>query len=185
MPPKYRAIMCDPPWGFSNKATRAAASNHYSMLTPEEIFSFPVSKLASDNSVIFLWCPNSFTKNGILTMENWGFRFILPLTWVKMKNGRLQMGLGNYFRNCGEILLFGMKGIVKPDSRSLLTAFIAPREEHSKKPDIAYKIVEEYTSGPRLDMFARDKRIGWDVWGDEVEGDIELVDGEWHYVSKT
>jgi len=187
--PKYRAIMCDPPWGFFNKGTRAAAAKHYSTMSFDDILALPVNKLTSQDCALFLWSPNSFVKAAIQVMEAWGFRFVLPLTWVKTTakikltgdsiGYRLQIGLGNYFRNCSEALLFGLKGSIKPCDRSIPTVFFAARGKHSAKPEVAYRLVERFTPGPYLDMFARTSRQGWDVWGDEVESDIGLANSEW------
>lgn len=184
--PKYRAIMCDPPWGFSNTSTRAFAESHYITMSQEDIFNFTViQKLAADDCVLFLWSPNAFTKCAIDTMVNWGWRFILPIPWIKMKPNslgqfKLQIGLGNYFRNCTEMLIFGMRGKVRPKMRNIPNIILAPRTKyHSQKPDAAYELVERYTDGPYLDMFARYTRPGWDVWGYEVDEDIHLINNEW------
>jgi len=170
----YRVIYLDPPWGFTNTSTRAAATNHYPTLTEEQIYALRIGDLALPNSGVFLWVPNSFMFSGMHAIQSWGFSFRQPLPWIKMKNGKLQMGLGNYFRNCSEMLLFGTKGRFPPKNRNIPNVIIAPRTRHSKKPEEAYDFIERYADGPYLEMFARNKHSGWDVWGDEVQSDIEF-----------
>ena len=180
-PRTYRVVVADPPWRFFNKATRAAAEGHYSTMAFDDVCSLPVHRICRPNSALFLWCPNSFLEGGIDVVKEWGFSYKLPITWCKVVKGttRARIGLGNYFRNSTEQLLLGIRGKVKPEARNLPTWFMSPRGQHSVKPDEAYELVEAFSGGPYVELFARKRREGWDAWGDEVESDLPLSPQDW------
>ena len=124
----YRVIYADPPWRFTNVATRAAAENHYDTMSFQQIRDLPVHTLAAENSALFLWTPNSFIESALEVMKIWGYNYKLPITWCKTSEKEPtfpNIGLGNYFRNASEQLLFGVKGKIKPNKRNLPTWFMA------------------------------------------------------------
>jgi len=129
----------------------------------EDICALPVSEWASPDSHLYLWVTNGFLRQGFSVMEGWGFDYRTTLTWLKP-----QMGLGNYFRVGTEHVLFGVRGGMPTQSRSLVNWFEAPRTRHSAKPEAFYTLVEEASPGPYLELFARSSRPGWDRWGNEA-----------------
>jgi N6-adenosine-specific RNA methylase IME4 len=158
----YRTIAIDPPWAYSNKATRNAAANHYRTMTQDELENLEVP--AADDCHLYLWVTNNFLRDGLDLLESWGFAYKTMLTWVKP-----QFGLGNYFRSATEHVLFGLKGSLPTNGKDVPNWFKANRTKHSEKPDLFYDIVERVSPEPRLEMFARRRRLsGWDVWGHEA-----------------
>jgi len=176
----YKVIYADPPWRFSNTATRAAAEDHYDTMSLIQIRELPVHTLTEQNAALFLWTPNSFIESALEVMRAWGFSYKLPLTWCKTVKGdtKPRIGLGNYFRNSSEHLLFGVKGRITPLKRNIPTWFMAAQERHSAKPRIFYRIIEKFCEGPYVELFARNRRYSWSAWGNEVDSDIKLQQGE-------
>jgi len=160
---RYATIIADPPWRYDNTATRAAAENHYPTLTVEELCVLPIAEKAADNAHLYLWTTNSMLEDAFKLVRAWGFEYKTLITWVKP-----QIGLGNYFRNATEHVLFCVRGSLAVKSRNLRNWFEAPREEHSRKPERFIEIVEQASPGPYLELFARRPRLGWEVWGNEV-----------------
>ncbi|MGH9958094.1 MAG: MT-A70 family methyltransferase [Pyrinomonadaceae bacterium] len=142
---------------------------HYPLMKVEEICALRVDRLVGDNAHAWLWVTNSNIMDGVAVMEAWGFSYLSCLTWV---NPRL--GLGFYLRNASEQLLFGIRGRAPVLFRAQPTWVFAPVQEHSHKPEEIYSIVERCSHGPYLELFARRKRPGWDVWGDELTCDVAL-----------
>lgn len=159
---KFQTIVVDPPWQF-RRHPKSVAPN-YKLLTLEDIKSMPIKNIAADNAHLFLWVPNALIKEGIEVMRSWGFEYKTMITWVKH-----QMGIGNHFRNSTEQILFGVRGRLPILQKNLRTWFLADRREHSRKPDEFYRIVEKASPGPRIDIFSREKRDGWDQWGDQID----------------
>lgn len=171
----YRTIVIDPPWEYERAtglgSTRAAA-DHYETMTNAAIAALPVGDLAAPDSHIYLWATNprlfAEPRDGVGPAEMlraWGFRYVTLLTWHKLG----APGMGWYFRGDTEHVLFGVRGKAPiPPERRLSNHFAAPRTVHSAKPDRFYEIVEQVSDGPRLEMFARRRRVGWDVWGNEA-----------------
>jgi N6-adenosine-specific RNA methylase IME4 len=165
---KYRTIVADPPWRYDNgTATQGGVEFQYGTMTPEEIRALPVKDQADDDAHLYLWVTNLklHEARAFDTLEEWGFRFVTILTWHKLGSP----GLGHYFRGDTEHVLFGVRGRL-PIAPSLRVSnhFAAPRTVHSAKPDRFYEIVERVSPGPYLEMFARRRRYGWDVWGNEA-----------------
>ena len=157
----FRTIVADPPWQYGNKATRGAAEDHYSTMTVENICELEVN--AADDAHLYLWTTNGFLNESFDVVKAWGFTYKTCLTWVKP-----QIGLGNYFRSSTEHILFGVRGKLPIEDRTLRNWFEAPRGKHSAKPDSFYDLVEKASPGPYLEMFARRRRFGWESWGDEA-----------------
>lgn len=160
---RYSTIVTDPPWPYENVATRGAATNHYPAMTVEDICALPVSEWAAADSHLYLWVTNGFLRQGFSVMEAWGFDYRTTLTWLKP-----QIGLGNWFRVGTEHVLFGTRGDLPTQSRSLANWWQASRTRHSAKPEAFYTLVETASPGPYLELFARSSRPGWDRWGNEA-----------------
>lgn len=175
---KYSIIYADPPWKYNSRANhktrfRGGAEGHYPLMTMQEIKSLPIEKLPADNSVLFLWCTFPYLNEQIKLFEHWGFKYkTLGFSWLKQnpKNKKLFFGVGYYAKSNCEICLMGIKGKMKPVSNKVSSAILAPRREHSRKPDEARnRIVELFGDLPRIELFARQQADGWDCWGNEVE----------------
>jgi site-specific DNA-methyltransferase (adenine-specific) len=180
---KYNIIYADPPWKYNSRNninTRFGGGvfNKYSLMTMEEIKSLPISNLAEENCVLFLWCTFPYLDEQIKLFDYWGFRYrTLGFSWIKTnsKNGKPFFGVGYYAKSNCEICLMGMKGQLKPISNKVSSVIISPRREHSKKPDeVRNKIVELFGDLPRIELFAREKVEGWASWGNEIESDVEI-----------
>ena len=180
---KYNIIYSDPPWKYNSRNninTRFGGGvfNKYSLMTMEEIKSLPISNLAEENCVLFLWCTFPYLDEQIKLFDYWGFRYrTLGFSWIKTnsKNGKPFFGVGYYAKSNCEICLMGMKGQLKPISNKVSSVIISPRREHSKKPDeVRNKIVELFGDLPRIELFAREKVEGWASWGNEIESDVEI-----------
>ena len=167
---KYRTIVADPPWRYDTTAPLASGGNagaeaQYSTMALDEICALPVGESADKDCHLYLWITNPLLFEGKRVCDSWGFRYITLLTWHKL--GKL--GLGYYFRGDTEHVIFGIRGKapIEPALR-VSNHFAASRTVHSAKPDRFYEIVERVSPGPYLELFARRRRYGWDVWGDEA-----------------
>lgn len=179
---KYRTIYADPPWQFQNRTGKVAPEhkrlNRYSTMTLDEIKSLPVSEVADDKSHLYLWVPNALLPEGLEVMKAWGFEYKTNLIWEKVrKDGQPDgRGVGFYFRNVTEILLFGIKGgknrTLQP-GRSQVNLLRTMKREHSRKPDEFVNLIEACSSEPRLELFARGNRQGWDMWGNQADYSYE------------
>lgn len=160
-PTEFSAIVIDPPWRYDNTITRGAAEDHYPTMGLEELaaLTFP----AAADSHLYLWVTNGFLREGFWLLEQWGFEYKACLTWCKP-----QIGMGNYFRNSTEHVYFAVRGKLPTNANNIATHFIADRTRHSAKPEAFYDIVERSSPGPYLEMFARRRRLGWQVWGNEA-----------------
>ena len=148
--------------------------NRYSTLSLEEIMSLPVSRFAQNPSHLYLWVPNALLAEGLEVLRAWGFEYKTNLIWHKVRKdgGPDGRGVGFYFRNTTEMILFGVKGknarTLKPGRRQV-NIIRSMKREHSRKPDEQYEIIENCSSGPYLELFARGPRPGWDSWGNQAE----------------
>ena len=167
----YRCIVADPPWPEEGGGGRGA-QNHYPVENVPEIIRIMLSAPCwrpDASAHLWLWVTDNYLKQGFLVMEALGFRYIRTRVWVKLTaQGNLAFGQGQYSRGAHELVLLGVRGRCPPLVRDLRSVFDAPVEEHSKKPDVFYEQTERVSPGPRLEMFARRPRAGWDVWGNEV-----------------
>ena len=164
--PKYRTILADPPWDIQQTGRRGA-SQHYGLMTLNEIKSLPVDELAETDAHLWLWTTNAALEAAYSVVRAWGFEPRSLMTWTKPR-----LGLGNYLRNCTEQLIFATKGKAPIQFRAQPNWLFAARQDHSHKPEEVYDIVERCSPGPYLELFARRPRQGWHVWGDEVDPDI-------------
>ena len=180
---RYQIIYADPPWKYNSRANhktrfRGGACGHYKLMTMDEIKKLPIPDLAADNCALFMWCTFPYLEQQIRLFGYWSFRYrTVGFTWVKTnpKNNKPFFGVGYYAKSNAEVCLLGMKGQLKPVSNKVSSIIISPRRQHSCKPDeVRSRIVELFGDLPRIELFARQKTPGWDVWGNEVESDIEL-----------
>lgn len=180
---KYQIIYADPPWKYNSRANhktrfRGGAEGHYSLMTMDEIRSLPLPQLADDNCALFLWTTFPYLDEQIKLFNHWGFKYrTVGFTWIKLnsQNGKPFFGVGYYSKSNAEVCLLGIKGRLKPVSNKVSSVVMSPRRLHSQKPDeVRERIVELFGDLPRVELFARQKTEGWDVWGNEVESDIEL-----------
>jgi len=173
----FSTILADPPWLFLNKTGKIAPEHRrlfrYDTMALDEIKALPVEHLAATPAHLYLWCPNALLPDGLAVMAAWGFTYKTYLTWYKIRKdgGPDGRGVGFYFRNVTELVLFGTRGrnarTLAPGRRQV--NFLETRKrEHSRKPDEIYPIIEACSSGPYLELFARGMRIGWTSWGDEA-----------------
>ena len=170
-------VLADPPWQFSNRTGKVAPEhrrlNRYGTLTLDEIKAIPVHAAAAKQSHLYLWVPNALLAEGLAVMEAWGFQYKTNLVWHKVRKdgGPDGRGVGFYFRNTTELILFGVRGSLRTlqPGRSQVNILRTQKREHSRKPDELYSIIEECSPGPRLELFARGQRPGWHQWGNQVE----------------
>ncbi len=161
----YGTIIVDPPWQYGNTATRANAQGHYPTLPDWAMFTLPVGSLAAPKAHLYLWTTAAHLQVALPLIGAWGFDFKMPLVWVKANAGKLQIGLGNYFRHAHELCLFATRGTAKARVHNLPSVFWAARSEHSRKPDVIHEWSEQLSPGPYLELFARRGRPGWNSWG--------------------
>lgn len=179
-PGGFQTILADPPWRFKNRTGKVAPEHkrlrRYSTMTLDEICNLPIKDRASTNAHLYLWVPNALLPEGLEVMEAWGFRYVSNIVWAKRRKdgGPDGRGVGFYFRNTTELLLFGVKGSLRTlgPARSQVNIIESRKREHSRKPDEQYAIIESCSPGPRLELFARYPRLGWSVWGDESGEDV-------------
>lgn len=164
----YATILADPPWDVQQAGTRGA-NQHYRLLTASQIAALPVARLVAPDAHLWLWVTNAALHAGRVVMEAWGFAYRSCLTWIKPR-----FGLGQYLRNQTEHLLFGVRGRAPVQFRGQGTWLYAPLQDHSHKPEEQYAVIERCSKGPYLELFARRRRPGWHVWGNEVSCDIDL-----------
>ena len=169
-PKKYRCIMADPPWPERGGGKiKRGADRHYPLMSVNDIRDLPVRWVADDNAHLYLWATNNFLADAMEVMKAWGFRYVTNIAWAKIKDGKEQFGLGQYFRGGHELCLFGVRGKLKAIKPSK-TLLVAPRTKHSRKPDEIFLRAEQVTPGPRLEMFCREPRPGWDSLGNAIDG---------------
>lgn len=175
---KFGTILADPPWQFQNRTGKMAPEHkrlsRYPTMGLDEICDLPVEAIADARSHLYLWVPNALLPEGLKVMEHWGFKYKSNLIWYKVRKdgGPDRRGVGFYFRNVTEILLFGVRGkdvrTLDP-GRTQENIIATQKREHSRKPDEQYDLIESCSWGPRLEMFARGPRKDWTVWGNQAE----------------
>jgi N6-adenosine-specific RNA methylase IME4 len=166
-----------PPWRFANSTGKVAPEHkrlhRYPTMNFQEFAELPVGRLALPQSHLYLWCPNALLLEGLTIMKAWGFTYKTNLVWYKVRKdgGPDGRGVGFYFRNVTELLLFGVKGKLwtfKP-GRTQVNVLVTRKREHSRKPDEFYRIIEACSPGPYLELFARQRVRGWEQWGNQVD----------------
>ena len=179
---KYQIIYADPPWSYNDKSKShgGGAESHYSCMKTKDIASIHIP--SEDDSVCLMWATYPMLEEAIYLINQWGFRYkTVAFTWVKVnRSGSIYMGMGRHTRANAEICLLGTKGKgVKRQNAGIYQTQLHQRGKHSEKPNAFRKDIELlYGDVSRLEMFARQKTPGWDVWGNEVESDINLFEPE-------
>lgn len=176
----FKTILADPPWRFTNRTGKVAPEHkrlgRYATMSLEEICDLPVETITAKDAHLYLWVPNALLPEGIRVLESWGFRYVSNIIWAKRRKdgGPDGRGVGFYFRNVTEILLFGVRGSMRtlPPARSQVNMIESRKREHSRKPDEQYDLIERCSPGPYLEMFARYPQDGWTAWGDESAEDV-------------
>ena len=174
---KYATVLADPPWQFQNRTGKMAPEHkrlkRYGTMTIENIVALPVSQVTADVAHLYLWVPNALVPEGLRVMQAWGFAYKSNIVWHKVRKdgGPDGRGVGFYFRNTTELVLFGVKGknarTLGPGRRQV-NIIKSRKREHSRKPDELYEVVEACSPGPFIELFARGSRPGWTAWGDEA-----------------
>lgn len=172
----YRTILIDPPWYEKGAGKiKRGADRHYPLLKTDEIIKVVKESgmfRPADDCHLYLWVTNNFLKDGLKVTESLGFRYVTNIVWVKDS-----IGLGQYFRGQHELCLFGVRGNLMTRNRSTPTVISARKREHSRKPSKIYDLIEKCSYPPRLELFARERRQGWDAWGDELPNSIQRTLG--------
>jgi N6-adenosine-specific RNA methylase IME4 len=174
---RFATILADPPWQFTNRTGKMAPEHRrlsrYSTMKLEEVAGLPVGDLTTTTAHLYLWCPNAMLPEGLAVMRAWGFNYKSNLVWHKVRKdgGSDGRGVGFYFRNVTELILFGVRGknarTLAP-GRSQVNLLATRKREHSRKPDEQYDIIESCSPGPYLELFARGARRRWTVWGNQA-----------------
>jgi len=175
---KFGTILADPPWQFTNRTGKVAPEHkrlaRYTTLRLRDIVEIPVHLAAKDESHLYLWVPNALLREGMEVMQAWGFTYKTNLIWHKVRKdgGPDGRGVGFYFRNTTEVILFGVRGGLRtlPPGRKQVNIIRTRKREHSRKPDEQYEIIEACSPGPYLELFARGTRKNWSTWGDQTDG---------------
>lgn len=175
---RFATILADPPWQFTNKTGKVAPEHRrlarYQTLSLPEISALPVAEVTKTTAHLYLWVPNALLPEGLAVMKAWGFNYKSNLVWHKVRKdgGSDGRGVGFYFRNVTELILFGVKGknarTLAPGRRQV-NLLATRKREHSRKPDEQYEIIEACSPGPFLELFARGTRKGWAAWGNQAD----------------
>lgn len=174
---RFKTILADPPWRFINRTGKMAPEhkrlNRYQTLSTREICNIPVSLACQEPAHIYLWVPNALLPDGLQVLEAWGFTYKSNIVWHKVRKdgGPDGRGVGFYFRNTTEMVLFGTRGSMRTlaPGRRQVNIIRTMKQEHSRKPDELYKIIEECSPGPYLELFARGTRKNWTTFGNQAE----------------
>lgn len=177
---RFHTILADPPWQFVNRTGKVAPEHRrlarYETMTTADICELPISSLVAAPAHLYMWVPNALLPDGLRVMEAWGFHYKSNIVWHKIRKdgGSDGRGVGFYFRNVTELLLFGVRGknarTLQP-GRTQVNYVATRKREHSRKPDEQYDIIESCSPGPYLELFARGTRPGWTYWGNQADDD--------------
>lgn len=179
---KFSTIYADPPWRFQNRTGKVAPENkklnRYETMELEAIKAMPIPEIAANKSHLYLWVPNALLPEGLEVMKAWGFEYKGNIVWEKVRKDGMPdgRGVGFYFRNVTEILLFGVKGTnnrTLAPARSQVNLIRTMKREHSRKPDEIVPIIEKCSPGPFIELFARGEREGWAMWGNQADANYE------------
>jgi N6-adenosine-specific RNA methylase IME4 len=191
---KFATILADPPWRFVNRTGKMAPEHRrlsrYETMTTPDICALPVAECAAPTAHLYLWVPNALLPEGLEVMRAWGFSYKSNIVWHKLRKdgGSDGRGVGFYFRNVTELLLFGVRG---KNARTLdagrrqVNYMGTRKREHSRKPDEQYDLIESCSPGPYLELFARGTRKGWTYWGNQANDAYEPTWDTYGYNSKT
>jgi N6-adenosine-specific RNA methylase IME4 len=161
----------DPPWRFDDRGSRASpdwkhARNGYETLSLSEIAALPVDTIALPDAHLYLWCTDSHLHEALHLVEDWRFRYVHTLVWVKTtSSGRPALGMGHYYRRSSELCLFAVRGHAPARRHDFSNVILAPRRAHSAKPPLLHSLAERMSPGPRIELFARATRASWTCWG--------------------
>lgn len=179
---RFRTILADPPWRFINRTGKVAPEHRrlarYGTMSTDEICELPVESLTESTAHLYLWVPNALLPEGLRVLQAWGFQYKANIVWHKVRKdgGSDGRGVGFYFRNVTEILLFGVRGKnarTEAAGRSQVNYMSSRKREHSRKPDEQYDLIESCSKGPYLEMFARGTRENWTYWGNQATEDYK------------
>lgn len=169
---RYRMVMADPPWSFATYSAKGhgkSAHAQYQCMSLEEIKALPVAQIAAPDAYLWLWATNPMLRQAFEVLDAWGARFVTAGHWCKTtKGGGLAFGTGYVLRSAGEPFLIGAWGKPRVASRSIRSVVWARAREHSRKPDEAFAAAEKMIDGPRIELFSRESRLGWETWGQEA-----------------
>jgi len=171
---KYRTIVADPPWPLKWRMSPSVGTRHldYATLPIAEIAAFPILELADDACNLFLWTTNGFLPEALGIVRLWKFEYHMLWTWCK------PTGMGAHPRNATEHIVLASRGSVRQEldrrAPQTLNWLACPTEGHSHKPDVFLDLIERISPPPRLELFARRNRLGWDTWGNEALEHISL-----------
>ena len=188
----FGAVLADPPWRFANRTSKVSPEHkrlfRYETMDWNDIASLPVGDLMANNSHCYLWVPNALIREGLDVLQAWGFTYKSMLVWYKIRQdgGPDGSGVGFYFRNVTELVLFGVRGRLRtlPPGRRQVNLIATCKREHSRKPEELYRVIEACSPGPFLELFARHSRQNWISWGDEVDQSIAVQQNEEQYVQQ-
>ena len=179
---RFRTVLADPPWRFFNRTGKIAPEHRrlsrYDTLSVEDICALPVQSTTEETAHLYLWVPNALLPDGLRVLSAWGFEYKTNIVWQKIRKdgGPDGRGVGFYFRNVTELLLFGVKGKnarTEAAGRRQVNFIASRKREHSRKPDEQYELIESCSRGPYLELFARGTRPGWVYWGNQANGDYQ------------
>ena len=174
---KFHTVLADPPWRFANRTGKVAPEhsrlNRYATMDLQTIKELPVAEITEEPAHLYLWVPNALLREGMEVLQAWGFEYKSNIVWHKVRKdgGSDGRGVGFYFRNVTELVLFGVRGkkarTLSPGRRQV-NLISSQKREHSRKPDELYDVIESCSAGPFIELFARDTRKGWIGWGNEA-----------------
>lgn len=172
-PGSYGVILADPPWSFAVRSPKGhgkSPERHYDTMSLDDIKALPVASLAAPNCALVMWATAPLLDRAIEVLAAWGFQYKSAGAWAKMTSGgKWQFGIGYLYRSAAEFWFLGTRGRPKPLVRNIRNLIAAPVREHSRKPDEMHAQLERHFPGPRCELFARERRPGWDCWGNQVE----------------
>ncbi|WP_300449450.1 MT-A70 family methyltransferase [Accumulibacter sp.] len=175
---RFHTVLADPPWQFQNRSGKMAPEhkrlNRYATMTLDDILALPVASIVDEPAHLYLWVPNALLPDGLRVLSDWGFAYKSNIVWHKIRRdgGPDGRGVGFYFRNTTELLLFGVRGRharTLAAGRRQVNIIKSRKREHSRKPEEAYELIESCSPGPFLEMFARGSRAGWTSWGQQAD----------------
>ncbi|MEK1890872.1 MAG: MT-A70 family methyltransferase [Phyllobacterium sp.] len=179
---RFHTVLADPPWRFTNRTGKVAPEHkrlsRYGTMTTDDICALPIADLTAQPAHLYLWVPNALLPEGLRVMQSWGFEYKSNIIWHKVRKdgGSDGRGVGFYFRNVTEVLLFGVRGknarTLAP-GRSQVNYLSSRKREHSRKPDEQYDLIESCSKGPYLELFARGTRPNWTYWGNQADEDYK------------
>ena len=175
---KFKTILADPPWQFQNRTGKVAPEHkrlaRYGTMTLDDIKALPVAGAAADTAHLYMWVPNALLPDGLAVLQAWGFHYKSNIVWQKIRKdgGPDGRGVGFYFRNVTELLLFGVRGknarTLQP-GRTQVNILSTRKREHSRKPDEQFELIQSCSPGPYLELFARGERPNWTIWGNQAD----------------